>query len=292
MFQPPHLSPTLRLRATFPNIPVVTALGAAVVAFACSAAQATPVQFSASGVAAGIPVAAQASFTISGNTLTVVLRNTSPAHAGATQDVPGSTLTGVLFDLTGNPALLPVSALIAPGSIVQADKCDAAACTLSTTDVGGEWGYEAGIFSHDADRAIASSGYLTTGLAGNVGNFHNGAAGPNLDNPASLDGINFGIISAAAGFDPNGGLNKDPLIRDSVVFTLTGVQGLSEADISHVSFQYGTSWSEANIGGQPSCTACGLPRDDQVPEPAPLGYILGALGMIGVARFRRARRGF
>jgi hypothetical protein len=136
--------------------------------------------------------------------------------------------------------------------------------------VAGEFGYQATSLPGLADRGIASSGYLTTGLPGNIGNFNNGAAGTNLDDPVSLDGINFGIVSTAAGFNPNPGEEaSSPLIRDTVVFVLSGVSGLSNSDISHVSFQYGTTLTELNIPG--------------MPEPGSLvlfGLALATLGLI------------
>jgi hypothetical protein len=137
-----------------------------------------------------------------------------------------------------------------------------------------------------ADRGISSSGYLSTGLSGNIGNFNGGAAGTDLDDPDSLDGINFGIISSAAGFDPNDGLSSEPLIRDSVTFTLSGVNGLTTSDISHVSFQYGTALDEARISG--ACTqGCGDRglQGSSVPEPASLS--LFGVALLGLTRLRR-----
>ena len=190
-------------------------------------------------VQGGFAVTASAIFDITGNDLTITLRNTSPSNNG--QDVSGSTLTGLFWNFTGNPALTPFSATVGAGSIF--GTCDQVNCA-GVTNVAGEFGYQAGSLPGGADRGISSSGYLTTGLANNIGNFNNGAAGTDLDNPTSLDGINFGIISAAPGFNPNGGLSNDPLIKDSVVFVLHGVSGLSTNDISNVSFQYGTALSD------------------------------------------------
>jgi len=228
----------------------------------------------------GVPISASATFTISGNDLTVVLRNTAPSNSG--QDVPGSTLTGVFFDLPGSWVLAPWSATIAAGSILQGTFCSTALCTSSQTNVGGEFGYQAASLPGGADRGIASAGYLTTGLSENRGNFANdgttgGLAGVNLDSPSSLDGINFGIISAAAGFNPNGGLSSEPLIRDTVTFVLRGANGLGYSDISHVSFQYGTSITETIIPG--------------IPEPEIYAMMLAGLGLMGfVVRRRRQQQ--
>ena len=239
-------------------------------------ALAVPITFTGLGTGPGpVSVTASATFAISGNNLTITLTNTSPSNSG--QDVPGSTLTGLFWDFTGNPTLTPVSATIPTGSsIIQSGTCSPGSCA-GVTNVAGEFGYQATSLTGGADRGIASSGYLTTGLAGNIGNFNNGAAGTNLDDPASLDGINFGIVSAALGFNPNPGEESDsPLIQDAVVFVLSGVSGLSESDISHVSFQYGTALTELNVPGNPR-------PPGELPEP-------GTITLLGIAALGLAYR--
>jgi len=263
---------------------VVAALALGVVS---TGVQATPITFAGSGVGPGsVPVSAQAIFDITGNTLTITLINTAPSNDG--QDLPASTLSGVFWNFTGNPLLTPVSATVTSGSIV-GDACSETSC-VGVTDVGGEFGYKAAALTGGADRGISSSGYLKTGLPGDIGNFNNGAAGTNLDNPESLNGINFGIISAAAGFNPNGGLENDPLIQDRAVFVLTGVNGLDYTDISNVSFQYGTALTELNV---PAVCIDGcdewvrLTQVGEVPEPA-LPLIYGA-GLLAWAATRKLR---
>lgn len=230
----------------------------------------------------GQPLAASAGFTISGDTLSIVLSNIAPSHASGVQDVPGSTLTGIFFDLTGNPSLTTVSALIPVGSsLIQTATCNPGACA-GATNVGGEFSYffsGAGYSSRgSAHQSIAASGYLQGNASS--GNFN----GPNLNNPVALGGVDFGLISAAAGFNPNGGLSGVPLIQDSAVFTLTGVAGLTTSNIFNVWFQYGTSLSEASI-----CATCTPPKVS-LPEPNMLFLIV--LGTAMMIMFRLSVRRF
>ena len=101
--------------------------------------------------------------------------------------------------------------------------------------------------------------------------------GVNLDDPDSLDGINFGIISAASGFNPNGGLASVPLIQDTVTFVLHGATGLTAADVGHVSFQYGTALTEPNI-------------TTMIPEPETYAMLLAGLGLLGWHARRRKNK--
>lgn len=224
----------------------------------------------------GVPVSATALMDFSGNLLTITLTNTSPSNSG--QDVPGSTLSGFFWKFKNsiNPTLVPISATLGSGSSILGT-CSSINCA-GVTDVGGEfgYGYQALGFPAGADRGIASSGYLTTLLPGDIGNFNNGLPGINLDNPISLDGINFGIVSGAAGYNPNGGLDAVPVIQDSVVFVLSGVSGLSNRDVLSGNFQYGTSFSELNVPDAPP---------NQVPEPSTLALL--GLGLLGVCVVHR-----
>lgn len=247
-------------------------LGLALVATSSAPALATVITFTGSGTGAdGAALSAQATFDFSGNTLTVTLSNISTGDdTNSGKDVPANQLTGVFFDLTGNPTLTPVSATIAAGSIVQGSTCDAGTCDGSTTNVGGEFSYGTGAFPGGADRGMASAGF---GLFGGP-NF----GGSNLDDPNAVDGMNFSIISLDEAFFPNGGLDGEPLIKNQVVFVLTGVSGLSIGDISDVSFQYGTALTEPNITG--FCTSC-----TQAPEPATL--VLLGCGLAALGFYRR-----
>ena len=263
------------------KLSALTALPAATLLAVVAAVpvQAATVTASGPGIN-GAQLSAQASFDISGDNLTITLTNiaTADEETGGL-DTPGNTLTGLFFDIIGSPALTTVSATIPGGSsIIQDATCVPGTCA-GVTDVSGEWGFSqtqdfAFTGGPNAGYGIASPGYLTTGLPMNIGNFNNGGAGTNLDDPDSLDGINFGIISDAGSYNPNGGLVDDPLIRDSLVLVLSGAEGLSMSDFINVSFQYGTSFDEPNV---------------VVPVPAAVWLFgSGLLGLVGVARKQRS----
>jgi hypothetical protein len=138
--------------------------------------------------------------------------------------------------------------------------------------VGGEFRYDTGAFPDGADRGIASAGYI-----GGNGNF----GGSNLDGPAAVNGINFGIVGPGP-FNPSGGSNglaNNALIQDQVVFQMTIAGGtLSAAEISNVSFQYGTGLNLPRIPGVPG---------GSIPEPATVLLLAPALGLVARRSMRK-----
>jgi hypothetical protein len=212
--------------------------------------------------------AASAHFDQQGTNLVVTLTNTS------THDVlvPADVLTAVFFNIAGLPTLTPVSAVLNGGSTVWFDPDGQPAGGV----VSGEWAYRSNLSGGGLDQSysagISSSGFNLFGAS----NF----PGPDLDDPSAVNGLNYGITSA--GDNMATGNSKvtggEPLIKNSVVFTLSGLAGftLTEGSIGDVRFQYGTSLGEGHLSS---------PR----PAPAPSTVALLLAGLAGLAGTRLPR---
>lgn len=256
------------MRVMFKRIAILTVSACLVPVFA--AADAITI-VGAGSTSDGNPLAASATFDITGDVLTITLLNTASYNAGADGALtPAELLSGIFWSWSSaTPTLAPGSAAITAGSLLQSSSCNPGPCSTSTTNVGGEFRYQAGSFGFapGATYGVASAGYI-----GGSGNMN----GTNLDNPDAVNGMNFGI--APVGFnalDGNGGMDSEPVIRGGVVLTMTGVSGLLAANINNVTFTYGTS---------PDATT------HSIPEPTTLTTLLfGAALTGGVRAFRRKR---
>ena len=201
---------------------------------------------------------------LSGN-LRVALNNTSVADTL----VPSEVLTAVFFNIAGNPTLTRLTGVLAPGSQVFYDPDGQPPGGV----IGGEWAYRNGLSQYGANSGISSAGL---GLFGPGDRF----PGNDLAPPLSPDGIQYGLLSA--GDNPttqNGGLaGSGGLIRNAVIFTLGNLPlGFTLAQISNVTFQYGTGFDEPHLA---------------VAVPEPSTFLAGALLLIPlVAQLRRRKPG-
>ncbi|WP_169977657.1 XDD4 family exosortase-dependent surface protein [Tautonia rosea] len=234
---------------------------------------------SGTNVSANHELAASAEFTLSGSTLSIVLKNTSSQTYGTSQTVPSSVLTALMVDI--NPTPNPFNLLTAyaselvnysgpanPNLAVDGSKKD------FTGTLGG-W------------QLKPSDGLGTAGFGIFNGDIVNTGEGKG--------GFNFGVINA--GYNSGNGnkaVNETPLVRDTLTFTITVGSGFSLSHIQSVKFQYGTSLSDPSFFGilQP-------PDDDDeegsegvnaVPEPSTLAMALGCVATIGAAQVIRRRR--
>jgi hypothetical protein len=221
-------------------------------------------------------LSASADFSIVGGNLQVVLTNTASADVMN----PAQVLTALFFNVAGNPALSRLAAVLTAGSSVFYDADGQPAGGV----VGGEWAYKNGLSGApgSVNAGISSSGL---GLFGAGDLF----PGPGLQPPASPDGVQYGLLSAGDNTGSgNGGITgSGGLIKHSVTFTLGSLPGnFRLADISDVSFQYGTALTEPNVPG--TCLRdCG-PGTHVVPEPSTwIMLVTGTLCLLGYGWSRR-----
>lgn len=180
--------------------------------------------------------AASALFHVSGTDLIVTLTNTTPNDVL----VPVDLLTAVFWDSSVTLTLGRTSGVLAGGSAVVFGPAPAGGI------IGGEYAYKGALAGapHGAKYGISSAGF---GLFGPGDLF----PGPDLEPPASPDGMNYGLLSA--GDNPATGnpavTGGNPLIKNAVVLTLSGLPAGFDPStmISNVSFQYGTGLEEPNI---------------------------------------------
>jgi len=175
-------------------------------------------------------------------------------------------LTAVFFDIDPTTvALTPVSAKLA-GSTVYFGTSGV------DGNVGGEWAYGSGLTGAPGNAGLgtSSSGFNLFGQA----NFN----GDNLQGPAAVDGLQYGITSA--GDDPATGntpvTGENALIKNAVTFTFRTSGPDPIASIRNVSFQYGTGLTEPRI-------------TSIVPIPASVWSSFAMLGLLGIGQLRKKK---
>ncbi len=199
-------------------------------------------------------LSAEAMFSKNGDLLTVVLKNTSTADAG----VPTDVLTAMFFNIAGDPELLKQSAVTGPGATVYFSNTPAGSSTPFSpalpagSDVGGEWAYLSGLNQYGDNQGLSSAGFTSPTSFGPTSRFNTAT----LFGEVAPDGLDFGVLPV--GDNPatgNGDLHNNPLINNSVVFVLGGFADFSEAAISDVVFQYGTSLADTSLRATPEPTS-------------------------------------
>lgn len=240
------------------------------VAFAWpSAAHATSITFAASGTSStGTALKASVTFAINGSSLQVTLANIAASDVMSPSDVLGA----VFFGDRNNLTFTPQSAVVGSSSAVWTG------ATMKSGsgpgyNVGGEWAYAGGLSGapNGAKNGISSVGL---GLFGNA-NFN----GPNLYGQTAVDGIEYGLTSKSDNTSTgNSGVTSVPLIKYQAVFNVGGIPTGYDpsASIFNVTFQFGTSLTEAHLVG--------------VPLPEPSTCVLFATGLLAMSRTLRRRK--
>ena len=205
-------------------------LGAVLCGLVVAPAYAT-VTFKTSGTSSvGTPVSFEADLTISGNTLSVVLSNTSPVSLLA----PNDALSSFYFDILGigntRPALTYASAFgdVYLGSRQNPDTLQAANANLKAVQAG------------DCKWEFKTMKATQTPLLGfGIGTVGNNNFTPNNFDGNIVGGFDYSIIK---GDVTTQNLDGTLWVRDTATFSFTGVSGFTEANIANrVGFGLGTA---------------------------------------------------
>jgi hypothetical protein len=193
---------------------------------------------------------------VSGSNLIITLTNTSIEDPST----PTEILTGVFFDIAGDPTLNALSAAICQGCSVTGG-----GLTDANGGVGGEWAYKSATdLAFGANYGISSTGLSLFGPKDIFGGTSFSKNPPN--------GLGYGITTTNDKSANNNGGMGVPLIMNSVVFTFSGVpQGFDPSTaITNVTFQYGTALNELTVA-----------------EPATLPLLV--VGIVFLATYRQKR---
>ncbi len=217
-------------------------------------------------------LSASATFVVSGLKLVITLSNT----ASNDPDKSAEILTGVFFTLAGDPALTRTSVVLGSDTSIE----DRHGISGPGMNIGDEWAYANDLngLPQGANEGLAIASLKKFGK-------RNRFSGPKL---GPSGGVQFGITTD---FDNLGNdkasLRHQQLIGDTVVFTLGGLPtNFTLADISNVSFQYGTNLKDPdlNLAG----TISGEATSPAIPEPDAAALI--ATGLLwAFATLRRPR---
>jgi len=221
------------------------------------------------GTEPGETLGASATFAVSNLELIVTLSNTGTFDPVNANDV----LTAVFFKVNGDLKLTPQSADVAPGSSV-IDHPHPLPLGFSG-DVGSQWAYRNDLVGapNGTDEGISSTSLKWFGTKDLFSR-------DKIKGFASLGGgISFGITTLDdLGSHDRGNLKNQALTQNSVVFTFTGLpDDFSVADISDVTFQYGTSVKAPDLIGDAIANDIG--------EPPTIALV--AMSLLGVLGARR-----
>jgi hypothetical protein len=187
--------------------------------------------------------AASAIFSLADGVLNITLSNNFSAGANYAF-VDTDVLTGVFFDIAGQPTLMEVSAKVPIGSAVVLNGADITASEtagqpLGLGDVGAAWAYKSGTLDGMTQRYGISAAGLS--IFGQADLFHNGGSLPHQQGTPPA-GVDYGLMPLGTTNFSHAQFSARPFGQGSVTFQLSGFSG-SLSDVRNVRFQYGTAVS-------------------------------------------------
>lgn len=222
------------------------------------------------GDATNKTLSASASFAVFDQKLIITLSNTATYDANDANDI----LTAIFFSITGNPTLSGTSAVLGPDTAIK----NRPGMSGPGMNVGGAWAY------HDSPTGLPHDATEEISIA-NLKSFGKGSRFSGLK-LAPSGGAAFGVTTDfdSLGND-KGSFKHQQLIENTVVFTMGGLPtNFTLADISDVSFQYGTDLKSADLDLAGTIDG-GSNGNSTVPEPTTTMLVVaGLLGTFALAR--------
>jgi hypothetical protein len=220
-----------------------------------------------------VTLKASATFVVSNLELVVTLSNVGTTDPRSPADI----LTGVFFNIVGDPHLTPASATIGAGSTIIGQRLPLG----FDGNVGSEWAYTNHL-SYIGANGIDNEGISSTKLS--WFKKKDLFPGDKIKGTSPLSGAQFGITTLNDIMsNDQGGIKNKGLVQNTMVFVFEGLpSNFTASDISDVNFQYGTS-----IKAGTDVTGFLV---TQIPEPSVISLVLvGLLGALGLIRTRTRR---
>jgi len=241
--------------------------------------------------AGGPGLSAAATFTVTGNNLTIVLTNTSTTNVGD----PTQVLLGLFWNSTSSATL--AGGDLGRGTAVVTSGSTTVNGGYAPGNVGGnissEWAFSSNVPAAGSISAPAKFGVGGSGFGGWFGSGDIMSIDPtnrlNPTNAGPPDGVGGGIVNSSyVTGGGNGGVTAQTEVNDSITFNFTLSSTFSVKDsIAKVWFVYGTSAGEVPpVVGNPPPVGSG----PSTPLPASV-WTGGAImvGLAGMAKYRRRK---
>jgi len=273
------------LKRSFPILVAIASLAV------CSSAFADSVTYG--NIAGGPGLSAAATFTVTGTTLTIVLKNTSTTNV--TQ--PTEVLLGLFWNSTS-------SATLGGGDVGRGTAVVSAGSTTVNggyapgnfgNNISSEWAFSSNVPAADGINAPAKFGVGGSGFSNGSGSWFGSGDTMSIDpanrlNPTNSgppDGVGAGIVNSTyVTGGGNTGVTGQTEVNNSITFTFTLSSTFSVKDsIDKVYFTYGTSAGEVPpvVGNPP-------PVGSGPSTPLPSSVWAGGALMAGLATMAKYRR--